>query len=742
MAEVVDTSKVISAGNHLEASLIDTTTQEQRDAVIYEYIDKAANSQDKVYVPDFKDGLEWLNTTQPLSIYNDLHGKIVVLDFFTYCCINCIHVLPDLEALEEQFSVEDGVVILGVHSAKFPNEKTSANILSAVLRYDISHPVVNDHDATLWQLLQIQCWPTFVIVGPEGEVLLILAGEGNREKLMDFIGIAVECYKAKGQLSNHSVPIALIKDSLPPTPLSFPGKITLDSSNDNLVVSDSGHHRILIVSKEGVVRECIGGSSSGCNDGSFEEARFHSPQGIVCHEDYIYVADTDNHAIRQIDLNLRQVTTIIGTGVIGNDKEGGAIGRLQPISSPWDLVLGSSPGSDHIDMLFIAMAGTHQIWIYFMDDANWLKGSHYKKGSCLRFAGSGNEENRNNSYPHKAAFAQPSGLCIATEEKHNCLYVADSESSSVRTVSLKDGATKGVVGGAMDPMDLFAFGDVDGKGMEAKLQHPLDVAWNKYDEKVYVADSYNHKIKVIDPVKRTCTTLLGSGNVGLRDGDEPDGVEFNEPGGLCISQCGKTLYVADTNNHCIRLVDMETKQVNQLKIIVPRESNLTQNDSGGGGGRSSSSSSSSSGGGSRKKTRLTPLSTPITKQDTLYVCPGTTVQVQIDVQLSPDLALTPGAPTGWQLLLDSDEASALVPNSQRTRGKITNMDHQPLITLQVPEILSGSETSLKVECMLYFCEKTGNCHMKGIVFDMPVSVGEKTDETQTTSVTLLKEITI
>ncbi|XP_070541090.1 NHL repeat-containing protein 2-like [Ptychodera flava] len=708
----VDTSKVISAGNKLEASLIDATTQEERDAVIYKYIDKIANSQDKVYVPDFKSGLEWLNTTQPLSLHNELRGKIVILDFFTYCCINCMHVLPDLEAIEEQYSVEDGVVVVGVHSAKFPNEKLSANILSAVLRYDISHAVVNDPEAILWQALQIQCWPTFVVVSPEGEVLLTLVGEGNREKLMDFIRIAVDCYKAKGALSGHSVPISPIKDSLPPTPLSFPGKISLDSSGDNLIISDSGHHQILITSKEGVVKECIGSSSGGFNDGNFEEARFHSPQGVVYHEDCIYVADTDNHAIRKIDLNNREVTTLVGTGVIGNDKEGGAIGKLQPISSPWDLVLGSSPGSDHIDILYIAMAGTHQIWVYFMDDANWLKGSHYKKGSCIRFAGSGNEENRNNSYPHKASFAQPSGLSMATEEKLNCLFVADSESSSIRTVFLKDGATRAVVGGAMDPMDLFAFGDVDGKGLDAKLQHPLAVAWNKHDEKLYVADSYNHKIKVVDPFLKTCTTLVGSGQAGLKDGCEPESIEFNEPSGLCLSPDGKLLYISDTNNNHIRTLDLETKQVNQLHIVMPVQPSETEVDASG----------------SKKKKRLTPASTPVTRQDTVYVCPLSTIEVELDIELSADLALTPGAPTGWQLLLESDSASLLVPESQRVRGKINKLNQQPKIKLEVPELLSGSETSIKLECMLYFCEKTGNCHIRGVIFELPISIGEKTDD--------------
>ena len=170
-------------------------------------------------------GLEWLNVSEHLSFGNQLLGKIVVLDFFTYCCINCIHILPDLHALEEKFSVPDGVVVIGVHSAKFENEKVSANILSAVLRYGIHHPVLNDSSAKLWSDLQIACWPTLVIVGPEGQFLYQLVGEGHGERLLQFVEESVKFYKEKGELSDHSLPIQI--SSAPDSPLYFPGKVCL-----------------------------------------------------------------------------------------------------------------------------------------------------------------------------------------------------------------------------------------------------------------------------------------------------------------------------------------------------------------------------------------------------------------------------------------------------------------------------------------------------------------------------------
>lgn len=151
-------------------------------------------------VPDFPEGLEWLNCQEQdtPSFKNNLRGKLCVLDFFTYCCINCMHILPDLHALEAKHSIEDGVVVIGVHSAKFENEKVSSNILNAVLRYGISHPVVNDSDAFLWNAMEIACWPTLVIVGPNGENLLSLVGEGHKKTLMQFVDVALTWYKSEG----------------------------------------------------------------------------------------------------------------------------------------------------------------------------------------------------------------------------------------------------------------------------------------------------------------------------------------------------------------------------------------------------------------------------------------------------------------------------------------------------------------------------------------------------------------
>ena len=240
----------------------------------------------------------WFNCG-PLSFQEDLKGKIVVLDFFTYCCINCIHILPDLASLEAKYPIESGVVVVGVHSAKFNNEKVSDNIKNAILRYNITHPVVNDPDAMLWDQLAITCWPTLVIFGPQGNLLYTIIGEGHQKELMLFVDQAVGYYKNIQKLSNHPLPISLLKDSMPASKLRFPGKVCVQGSK--LFVSDSGHHRILEVEiPGGRVTKVIGSGRAGLKDGPSSEACFNSPQGLAHHDVFLFVADTENHVIRKV----------------------------------------------------------------------------------------------------------------------------------------------------------------------------------------------------------------------------------------------------------------------------------------------------------------------------------------------------------------------------------------------------------------------------------------------------------
>lgn len=698
---------LLPAQTSLEYALLDAVTPQEKDGLVYQYLQKVDGWEQDLSMPEFPEGLEWLNTEAPISVYKDLCGKVVVLDFFTYCCINCIHLLPDLHALEHAYSDKDGLLIVGVHSAKFPNEKVLDNIKSAVLRYNISHPVVNDADASLWQELEVSCWPTLVILGPRGNMLFSLIGEGHKDKLFLYTSITLKYYKDRGQIRDHKIGIKLYKDSLPSSPLLFPGKVTVDQVTNRLVIADTGHHRILVIWKNGQIQYSIGGPNPGRKDGMFSEATFNSPQGVAIMNNIIYVADTENHLIRKIDLQAEKVSTVAGIGIQGTDKEGGAEGEQQPISSPWDVTFGTS-GSEvqRDDILWIAMAGTHQIWALLLDSCKLPKKNELKKGTCLRFAGSGNEENRNNAYPHKAGFAQPSGLSLASEEPWNCLFVADSESSTVRTISLKDGAVKHLVGGERDPTNLFAFGDADGVGINAKLQHPLGVAWDNKRNLLYVADSYNHKIKIVDPKTKSCTTLAGTGNTDNVTGSSFTESTFNEPGGLCIGENGQLLYVADTNNHQIKVMDLETKTISVLPIF-----------------RSASSVVDGPVLGETQKTLpKLPKSAASIRLSPVTARPGQTLQFKLRLDLPSGTKLTEGVPSCWFVTAEGNE---WLLQGQTPSGEIESMSSQPTISLQVPGHCLSLEAVVCVSVLLYYCSAdSGACMMQGVLFRQPLQISD------------------
>ncbi|KAL1122608.1 hypothetical protein AAG570_002937, partial [Ranatra chinensis] len=478
--------------------------------------------------------LDWLNVKEPLSLRKHLEGKIVLLDFFTYCCINCMHILPDLKLLEQQYLIEEGFVVIGVHSAKFANEKNTGNIDLALRRYEVHHPVVNDVFGTMWNDMGICCWPTLYVVGPNSEPLLMLQGEGNYDVLKMFISETIEFFQKRNEISFKPLPmISPYKKPVTSNIMSFPGKINVNQEGTMVSLSDTGNHRILVLSLDGDLLNEIGGCDSGLADGPFSATKFFSPQGLAFYKDLIFVADTENHAIREVNLTQKSVKTIVGNGKQGHDYSGGQEGVMQAISSPWDVCLVD-------DLLLIAMAGTHQIWAYFLKDTTlWRK--HHLKGTCAAVIGSGKEENRNNQYPKSSGLAQPSGLAYVQANK--LLLIADSESSTIRCVSMETGVVTGLVGGSKDPRNLFAFGNLDGIGMEAKLQHPLAVTWSTYDNYVYIADSYNHRIKRVGIDDKLCSTV----------GDYSES-QLNEPGGICAFR--DKLFITDTNNHCVKIMSL------------------------------------------------------------------------------------------------------------------------------------------------------------------------------------------
>jgi DNA-binding beta-propeller fold protein YncE len=458
---------------------------------------------------------EWLNVTAPISMAQ-LRGKVVLLDFWTYGCINCMHVLRDLKTLEERFPEE--LVVIGVHSPKFPNERSSDNLKRVLVRYEIEHPVANDANHLIWRRYGVQAWPTRVIVDPAGNLVGTAMGEGNLEGFLSAIRTVVRVFDQQGAINRAPLPLDLERARHADRPLLYPGKLLADAASARLFISDSSHNRIVVASLTGEVIETIGSGIQGNTDGIFSQARFNRPQGLALDGTVLYVADTSNDQVRAIDFQVRAVHTL----------------EASNLKSPWDLALRTG-------ILIVAMAGPHQIWVIDL-----LSDRAYP------YAGTG-EEARRDGLVNEAAFAQPSGLAIDGDT----LYVADAESNAIRAVSLPPrNAVDTLAGG-----NLFEFGDSDGKGDAVRLQHPLGVA--VYDGRVFIADTYNHKIKVLDPATRKVSTVAGTGTAGHADGPALV-AQFHEPGGISIA--GETLFVADTNNHAIRAIDLRTSIVSTLTM--------------------------------------------------------------------------------------------------------------------------------------------------------------------------------
>jgi thiol-disulfide isomerase/thioredoxin len=505
------------------------------------------------------DGGEWVNTAGPVSLA-DLRGRFVLLDFWTYCCINCMHVLPEIKKLEHAYPNE--LVVIGIHSAKFEGEQVTANIREAAERYEIEHPVVNDAQMAIWRRYGARSWPTLVLIDPVGDVVWAASGERTFEDLKKVMDRGLPFYKANGLLVPAPRPAILADEAAAATPLRYPGKLLADETGKRLFIADSNHNRIVVAGLDGKLQYVIGSGAIGRRDGGFDECSFNHPQGMALVGDVLYVADTENHLLRKVDLTSKQVTTVAGTGDKGTGwpgwGEGGTDNRVRlnnratdknvrptsrfvgppkttAVASPWALW-------PHGDDLYIAMAGPHQIWKMPLNESE-----------IGPYAGNGREDIVDGpllpSIPYDgrySSFAQPSGL--ASDGKR--LFVADSEGSTIRSVPFDPAGKVETLVGLTGT--LFDFGDVDGVGRDVRLQHALGVAW--WDGKLYVADTYNNKIKVIDVDERSCRTVAGSGTAGAADAAEGSKATFNEPAG--ISAAGGKLYVADTNNHAVRVMEL------------------------------------------------------------------------------------------------------------------------------------------------------------------------------------------
>ncbi|MFF3512387.1 NHL domain-containing thioredoxin family protein [Streptomyces sp. NPDC002573] len=419
----------------------------------------------------------WLNTGGKQYTLADLRGRIVVLDFWTFCCINCLHVLDELRELEEKH--RDTVVIIGVHSPKFVHEAEHEAVVDAVERYGVEHPVLDDPELATWKQYAVRAWPTLVVIDPEGYVVAQHAGEGHAHAIARLVEELEEEHAAKGTLRRGDGPYVAPEPE--PTTLRFPGKALLLPAG-TFLVSDTTRHRLVELAADGetVVRR-IGSGLRGFSDGPADAAAFSEPQGLaLLDEGAVVVADTVNHALRRLDLATGEVTTLAGTGAQwwqGSPTSGPA--REVDLSSPWDVAVFGG-------RVWIAMAGVHQLWTYDPETATVAVAAGTTNEGLVDGPGA------------EAWFAQPSGLAVSADGER--LWLADSETSALRWVD-RDGTVHTAVG-----TGLFDFGHRDGAAEQALLQHPLGVTALP-DGSVAVSDTYNHALRRYDPATGEVTTL-------------------------------------------------------------------------------------------------------------------------------------------------------------------------------------------------------------------------------------------
>ncbi len=642
-----------------------------------------------VPIPEFPGGVDWINTSSRLQL-SDLRGKLILLDFWTYCCINCMHLLPVLEQAEKKYDRQ--LVVVGVHTPKFDAEKDTKNVRDAIMRYEIKHPVLNDSQEILWKKFGVATWPTLILVDPDGRAIWAHAGEISFANLDRVLARAVERYQ--NRLDSRLVRFDLAIDQQPATQLRFPGKIAIDSINRRIAISDSNHNRIVIADPNGKLLAVVGNGQSGRTDGSYETASFHHPQGLAFSGENLFVADTGNHLLRRINLANQTVATVAGTGQQTRNPWKN-LDHSQPLAtqnlnriplrtdlgSPWDLLV-------HGNSLYIAMAGPHQIWTMTLDEK-----------SIGVYAGSGREDiidglllPRSQFSARTSTFAQPSGLASDGDR----VFVADSEGSSIRSVPFDPAGSVSTVVGTSQLFDrrLFTFGLKDGPFEQALMQHPLGVAY--HSGKLYVADTYNNAIRVIDLAKQEVSTLIGDGQPGNTDTpprlDEPSSVNVLD--GM--------LYIADTNNHSVRVFDLNAKTLRTLAIdgLTPPAETFQP---------------------------TTPVA-PVPKLPTgvaTRTAPAlelseqqTELEMEVEFVLPKGWKLNELAPLRYVAAWRSPMESGLLPES--VAGKFATVSNKVYTKVSVP---SAASLTLEVGLTYYFCRSDGKglCLADGVAIKVPIT---------------------
>jgi thiol-disulfide isomerase/thioredoxin len=467
--------------------------------------------------PEFPAGLVWFNVDAPVRLTEQL-GRVVLLNFCAFSSMACRQIQADLDYLGNKYRKD--LVILGVHSPRYPGEVGAVHLRQSISKHRVAYPVLHDPELKLWHSFGIKSRPTQVLIDRDGYIVGALSGVGKLDRLEQVI--RYQCGKRSRIPPRPVSSLRTGRVSAASSVLSFPGRLVI--SANRLFIADSGHNRILVTSRSGVVLRQYGSASEGFLDGNGESAAFNNPQGMVLVDEFLYVADTGNHAVRRIHIRTDDVDTIAGNGRVGTASPGmPAVPVSCSLNFPLDLAMKDG-------VLYIAMGGANQIWRLSLV-ANRIE----------VFSGNG-EAGLIDGPPGRAAFAQPSGLTVLGQQ----LYVVDADAGAVRAVDLVTGAVTTLVGSR-----LFGFGNRDGTSAAALLQYPQDIKVDPLHRILWVADTYNNKIRRIGLDTRFVSSPVV--DHGL-----------NEPGGLAFQ--GDTLYIANTNAHEILCINPDDGHATTLNV--------------------------------------------------------------------------------------------------------------------------------------------------------------------------------
>jgi thiol-disulfide isomerase/thioredoxin len=495
-------------------------------------IAKLVNSKDK----------KWFNVSRPLEI-SDLKERIILLDFWTYDCVNCISAFTEIKKLENQFGSK--LTVIGVHSGKFENQKDPAEIKKAILKFDIEHPIINDSDLKIWNQFKVKSWPTFILINPNGNIVKTYIGENELPKVKRDLKKLISKYKF--EVNREPMPTLLEKHDMIGNVLNFPTK--LEYAADFLYktrhlpvifIANTGQHNIIISSLSGEIIAKVGSGKEGFQDGTFDVANFSFPQGLLYDSGKLYVADRGNHAIREINFKEGKVSTLIGSSQRGEVIESGGEfleAKNVNLSSPVDIEF--FPNHENI---VIANSGTNQILSY-----------NLKKKTVSILAGNGSEGMDDGKYPENS-LAQTADMSASNRK----LYFVDSQSSSLRVLD-ESGNVKTLIG-----KDLAKFGHENGEKSRALMQHPLGLMVD--DTGAYISDSFNHVIRKYDFSSSQIRDFIGGRKHGNGVGTSAN-TQFNEPEGI-IAVLDR-FYVSDSNNNRILAIGRGSLNSELLDVMPP-----------------------------------------------------------------------------------------------------------------------------------------------------------------------------